>query len=244
LRDVERGLRRAEEARELAEKQVGGLRDTKLRMEETLERERRELEDTKKAMSSMTSALDDTDGQVREIERQKTELRKRAEQAEEKLEKLQKQHRVCLSSFMHCSYWLLCYSDTAGWSPFNPNHACKGNWQRKACIRIENIGGLGQIIIAAHVTQTLNFERDCRSGLFEECPAAVHGVEGQEPAKGSYSSSEDVVGSGQQRRTQVDTGGASKIELLPGVFFLWCIWEGFTRVTGCFSVWKDRHIIM
>ncbi|KAF8537690.1 hypothetical protein BDD12DRAFT_794770 [Trichophaea hybrida] len=94
LRDAERGLRRAEEARELTEKELGGLKNSKARMEEILERERRELGDTKKAMSSMTSALDDTDGQVREIERQKTELRRRAEQAESKYEKLQKQHRT------------------------------------------------------------------------------------------------------------------------------------------------------
>jgi DNA repair exonuclease SbcCD ATPase subunit len=100
LRDAERGLRRADEARELAEKELGGLKDSKARMEEILERERRELGDTKKAMSSMTSALDDTDGQVREIERQKMELRRRAEHAESKYEKLQKQHRVRFQVFL------------------------------------------------------------------------------------------------------------------------------------------------
>lgn len=96
VREAEKNLRRAEEAQLSIETDVAGLREGKRRAEEILERERQELEDTKRAMSSMTATLDDTDGQVRDIERQKAELRLRAEQAEAKHDRLQKQHRVSL----------------------------------------------------------------------------------------------------------------------------------------------------
>ncbi|KAI5778948.1 hypothetical protein EDC01DRAFT_622206 [Geopyxis carbonaria] len=92
LRDAEKKLKRAEEAGEQVESELLLLREAKQRVDEILERESRELEDSKRAIASMTSALDETDNQVRDIERQKTNIQQRLEYAEAKCEKLQKQY--------------------------------------------------------------------------------------------------------------------------------------------------------
>ena len=94
LHAAERGQKRAEEARELVDKEIIRLRETKQRLETEIAQTRHDLEERKKAMVTLSSTLDSTDGQFRENERQKTEYRNRVEQAELKNSQLQTQIKV------------------------------------------------------------------------------------------------------------------------------------------------------
>lgn len=95
LRDVERGLKRAEDDKEeleVAQREWKKRReDLELQSAHTMQ----EAGEVRQAMSQLRDALDESEQQARELEKHKTELSRSVEEMQTRLDKLQQSNKVC-----------------------------------------------------------------------------------------------------------------------------------------------------
>ena len=98
VREAERSLKRAEDDKE----ELEALRKEWKRKWEALEaitvRSTQEIDQVRHAMAELQDALDESERQARELEKQKVDLRQTSEETRHRLEKLQKSNKVCHSS--------------------------------------------------------------------------------------------------------------------------------------------------
>ena len=94
VREAERGLKKAEEAKEVTERERKEYQSGKQAAESKLEPVMRELEETKKANEQMRDALDETERQMQAVEQRGIGARRELEELRAKYEKLIKSHKV------------------------------------------------------------------------------------------------------------------------------------------------------
>lgn len=103
IREVEKGMKRAEEDREELEIAQRDWKRRREELEQHSEQSAREAEEVRKAMDELRDALDESEKQVTDVEKQNTDLRKTVEDTQQRLEKIQKANKVCLGLLWHIS---------------------------------------------------------------------------------------------------------------------------------------------
>ncbi|QIW95373.1 hypothetical protein AMS68_000891 [Peltaster fructicola] len=94
LRDLERDVTRANEAKTDAERREQDIRTRQEDLERRFTLTQNEVTEVRTAMSQLRDALDEGERQARELEKQKVDLRKTLEEREARLERLQKSSKA------------------------------------------------------------------------------------------------------------------------------------------------------
>ncbi|GLI79499.1 Golgin imh1 [Penicillium ochrochloron] len=94
VREAERTLRIAEEDRENLEQSQKDWRRRRDELESQSERSTEELTEICQAMASLREQLDESEKQVRDLEKEKAELRRSVEETSNRLEKLRRSHKT------------------------------------------------------------------------------------------------------------------------------------------------------